>query len=757
MRESAYPFLRSVSIAANRQIKPAFLTILIVPLVLIFCSRSDSGLREMNAHLEKAKKYAFSRKNIFSSLARLEHVDSLLSNKSISQGEKIEHQCRKATILLELGRENEAIELLKTLNSEDPGLKTKILRTLGIAYLRLGERTNCINNHAAESCILPFNGIGFHRDTTGSQQAINIYKTMLAINPDDLESRWLLNIAYMTLDQYPKGIPEKYLIPGMEGDTVEKIAPFIDIAANLGLDLNTMAGGSIADDFDNDGYLDLMISTMYIDGQLRYFRNNGDGSFTDLSQRSGIKDIAGGLNMVQADFNNDGFKDFFVLRGGWQKSFGDEPNSLIRNNGDGTFSDITIPSGLLSFHPTQTATWNDFDNDGFLDLFIGNESEGFNVHSSELYLNNGDETFREVAALSKCDLRLYVKGVTSGDYDNDGWVDIFASTMSGQRVLLKNKGKVNGQLHFEDVTRSAGLSEQKNNTFPTWFWDYDNDGWLDIFACDYTSDKSLGVYAASEKLGIEAGMPDKMLLYHNNKNGTFSNVANQSGLTTNVFAMGSNFGDINNDGFLDMYLGTGNPSYQSLVPNKMFLNKEGKTFAEVTAAARVGHLQKGHGVSFADLDNDGDQDIYIKMGGAYPGDAYQSALFMNPGQGNNNWITLDLVGSNANKSAIGSRIILYITENGLKRQIVRDVNSGGSFGASPLRREIGLGNAVKVDKLEIQWRGSKGAQTINNLSANHFYKITEGDDAAEVLPQKKIVWNLPELLCAPDYSISGTK
>jgi len=199
-----------------------------------------------------------------------------------------------------------------------------------------------------------------------------------------------------------------------------------------------------------------------------------------------------------------------------------------------------------------------------------------------------------------------------------------------------------------------------------------------------------------------------------------------------------------------MYLGTGNPSFLSLVPNKMFLNKQGKAFAEVTASARVGHLQKGHGVSFADLDNDGDQDIYIEMGGAYPGDAYQNALFLNPDQTSNNWITFELVGVHANKCAIGSRVTLHITENGIKRQIVRDVNSGGSFGASPLRREIGLGNAVKVDRLEIRWQGSNTIQTIENLSANHFYRITEGDDDVEVLQQKKIIWNLPELLCTPD-------
>jgi len=725
------------------------LAIIICAVLLTFCSGSDRCLLEMNDLIDQVKRTTFSAKNSFSPVAKLEHMDSLLLDEHSSRHEKLFCKYLKANILLELGQEDKAIQLLKDLEPEEINFRNLVFRTLAIAYLRLGERTNCINHHAAESCILPFKGIGFHCDIAGSQEAINLYEKLLAINPNDLESRWLVNIAYMTLGKYPKEVPRNYLIPGMEGDTLEKVKPFVDIAADLGLDVSTMAGGAIADDFDNDGYLDLVISAMYLSERLYYFRNNGDGSFTDLSEASGLRAIAGGLNIIQTDFNNDGFKDIFVLRGGWQAEFGNEPNSLIRNNGDGTFSDITTQSGLLSFHPTQTATWNDFNNDGLLDVFIGNESSGLNTHACELFINNGDETFQNIAATAHCDIRLYVKGVTSGDYDNDGRVDLFLSTMSGKRILLRNKTKPNERIDFEDVTIAAGIAEQKNNSFPTWFWDYDNDGWLDIFACDYSFNSTLAVYEACEKLGIEAGAPDKMLLYHNNKDGTFTLVSQEAGLTTNVFAMGSNFGDIDNDGFLDMYLGSGNPAYQSLVPNKMFLNKEGKKFAEVTASARVGHLQKGHGVSFADLDNDGDQDIYIEMGGAFPGDAYQNALFMNPGQNENNWITLDLVGTRANKCAIGSRVIVHITENGVKRQIVRDVNSGGSFGASPLRREIGLRTAAMVDKIEIQWRGSD-TQIIKNLPVNHFYRITEGDDHAEMLPSRKVTWNLPELLCVPN-------
>ncbi|MBA4055236.1 MAG: hypothetical protein C0490_11025 [Marivirga sp.] len=364
-------------------------------------------------------------------------------------------------------------------------------------------------------------------------------------------------------------------------------------------------------------------------------------------------------------------------------------------------------------------------------------------------MNNQDGTFREIATKAHCDILNFVKAVTSGDYDNDGWKDIFISTMDGKRKLLRNQGLFQNEISFADMTSMAGLDNEKGRTFPTWFWDYDNDGWLDIFVCDYTFDRSLAYYAAAEKLNLKAGNPEKMLLYHNNHDGTFTNVADEVGLTKNVFAMGSNFGDIDNDGFLDMYLGTGNPQYQSLIPNKMFKNLGGKQFVDVTTSARVGHLQKGHGVSFADMDNDGDQDIYIEMGGAYPGDAYQNSFFLNPGQGDNKWICLDLEGTTSNRSAIGSRVRLTFKENGTVRSVYRDVNSGGSFGASPLRREIGIGQATVIDEIEITWHGSSKVQTFKNVKPNQFLKIVEGKDQMETIPLKTLNWILPDRLCDP--------
>ncbi|MEJ1240625.1 FG-GAP-like repeat-containing protein [Chryseolinea sp. T2] len=707
--------------------------------------------REMVQLLKEAHHQGYNPRNTFRPDAKLPFMDSLLSNPHSSEGEIRFCTYLKANILLELGEEKKAIRLLEPLVKSRYRNDTQILKTLALAYLRLGERSNCVSNHASESCILPISGLGIHNDMDGSRKAIESYQALLRVDPSDLESRWLLNLAYMTIGDYPEKVPADLLIPGMQGDTTHRVRPFEDIAGDLKLEVGNMAGGSITDDFDNDGYVDVITSGWGTSDAMHYFHNSGDGKFEDWSQKMQLKGITGGLNLLQTDYNNDGYKDIFVLRGAWRGAFGHDPNSLLRNNGDGTFTDVTTASGLLSFHPTQTATWNDFNNDGWLDVYIGNESVVGNfseMHPNELYINNQDGTFREVAHKALCDLLGFVKGVTSGDYDNDGWQDIFISTMDGGRRLFRNKGVKDGEISFTDATVIAGLSNEKNRTFPTWFWDYDNDGWLDIFLCDYTFERSLGYYEAAEKLGIAAGADDKMLLYHNNGDGTFTNVSKKVGLTTNVFAMGANFGDIDNDGYLDMYLGSGNPLYQSLVPNKMFHNLGGKEFADVTTSARVGHLQKGHGVSFADMDNDGDEDIYIEMGGAYPGDSYQNSFFLNPGQNTNNWISIELEGKKSNRLAIGTRIKVSFRENGVVRHVFRDVNSGGSFGASPLRQHIGIGQASVIDAIEINWGGSHTIQKIQNVKPGQSVVIKEeGEMTTRQL--KSIDWVLPNRLCIP--------
>lgn len=701
----------------------------IAPLMLIVaCNPTTSSDQSMVSLLQKVSRQVSVPGNSFCPEAQKPHLDSLIA-VTRDPYELFNLKSALGAAYLKLGEEKKAIEIYQELlkKAQETGLfdTDKILSQLALSYMRLGEKMNCVHNHSTESCIFPLSAAAVHQDKYGSQKAIELYKSILKLDPRNMEARWLLNIAYMTVGGYPQDVPAEYLLKLIPNEA-KSFKPFVDIAPNLGLDKKTMAGGSIVDDFNNDGYLDIVLSSWGLDEKMNFFKNNGNGSFSDASVSSGLAQFTGGLNMLQTDYNNDGFKDILVLRGGWKKEYGNEPNSLLRNNGDGTFTDVTKESGLLSFHPTQTATWADFNNDGWLDVFIGNETSSDSVKNPcELYINNKNGTFTNVSKQCHADITAFVKGVTSGDYNNDGWPDLFISTLNGKKILLQNEGKT-GKLLFKDVSEEAGLTKNQNPTFPTWFWDYDNDGWLDILVCEYQFNNSLAWYAAAEALGSTKNISGRIFLFRNKHDGTFEDVTEKVGLNKVAFAMGSNFGDIDNDGYPDIFLGTGNPQYESLVPDKMFQNIKGEKFLDVTSAARVGSLQKGHGVCFADLDDDGDEDIFIKMGGAYIGDAYQNSLFLNPGQNNNHWIGISLEGVKTNRAAIGARIKVTFKENGVERSVYHDVNSGGSFGCNPLEQHIGIGSATVIDRIEINWPVSQSVQVFENIRPDQHLKIKEG-------------------------------
>ncbi|MEO9071154.1 MAG: CRTAC1 family protein, partial [Ginsengibacter sp.] len=374
----------------------------------------------------------------------------------------------------------------------------------------------------------------------------------------------------------------------------------------------------------------------------------------------------------------------------------------------------------------------------WLDVFIGNETTpGEEPNPCELYINNKNGTFTEVAAKAGCAITQFVKGVTSGDYNNDGLTDIFISTLNGNKILLKNETVKGGPVKFVDVSKEAGLTNNLSRTFPTWFFDYDNDGWLDILVCGYEFTGTLATYAGAEAIGGAVNNAGKVFLFRNNHDGTFEDVSAKVGLNKIAFAMGCNFGDIDNDGYLDFYLGTGNPSFKSVVPNKLFKNMDGKSFLDVTTSARVGNLQKGHGVAFADLDNDGNQDIYIKMGGAYVGDAYENSLYLNPGQNHNNWVNILLEGTVSNKIAIGAKIKVTFKENNIERSVYRDVNSGGSFGSNPLNQHIGIGQATNIERIEITWPVTGKVQVFANPPIDTNIKIKEGDSELKTYQLKR--------------------
>jgi tetratricopeptide (TPR) repeat protein len=700
-----------------------------------------SGHDQMIHYLNELEKKNASRENFFCPEAKVAHYDSLILTSPKEQ-DIITANYYKAYFLLQAGEPEQAIEIFKNLlnrmDTTDQDALRVVNQYLGVAYLRLGEQMNCITNRTSESCIFPIQGKGIHLDNMGSKNAIAHFESVLRSSPDDLETRWLLNIAYMTLGFYPDSVPDEFLIPGLAGQESPDIKPFQEISTEIGIVERNMSGGVIVEDFNLDGFLDIVTSAWGLHEPMHFWLNNGDGSFTDFSAQSKLGEFKGGLNMMQTDYNNDGYPDIFVLRGGWMGKFGRQPNSLLRNNGDNTFTDITIESGLLSFIPSQTAAWNDFNNDGWLDVFIGNESSQHDLYPCELYMNQKNGTFKNMAYTAGVDVMDFAKAVTSGDYDNDGWPDIFISTMNRKSYLFRNLGVVDGVVKFEDVSDRAGFAKQPSKTFPTWFWDYDNDGLLDIFLCSYEFDKSLGYYEAAEKLNQPLREESKMKLYHNNGDGTFTNVADQVGLSMVANAMGSNFGDIDNDGFLDFYLGTGNPDSKSIIPNRFFKNERGTSFKDVTASARLGHLQKGHGVAFADMDYDGNEDIYLQVGGSFKGESNQNGLYMNPGQGENNWVEIKLQGVQSNRLGIGSRIKVTFRENGVERHVYRDVNSGGSFGSSPIHSHIGIGKATQVDRIEIQWSGSNAKQEFTNIAANQYIRIEEGNSEPEIISRNKL-------------------
>ena len=640
--------------------------------------------------------------------------------------------------MLNAGRNEETVRGLETLVRESEfstdyinEFSRPFFELLALAYLRTGELENCVANHGAQSGILPIRGDGVHRLTSGSERAIDLYEKLLAADPTDLNSRWLLNVAYMTLGRYPKAVPAPHLIPGLAPDADCPFEPLVNVSLGLGIDVNDISGGVAVEDFDGDGLLDIICSSYGLRDQLRFFRNNGDGSFTDRTEAANLVGILSGLNLIHADYDNDGNIDLFVLRGGWLRQQGGHPNSLLRNRGDGTFEDVTRSAGLLSNHPTQTAGWADFDRDGDLDLFIGNESTDGDIHPCQLFVNQGDGTFVERAAAYGVDARGGIKGVAWGDYDNDGYPDLYLSNLTGRNFLFRNNGPdTDGDgWSFTNVTVDAGVAEPLHS-FPTWFFDYDNDGRLDLFVGGYDPTEMEAVAASEAAYLLQTGSLRSLpKLYRNAGGGVFEDRTRAADLERPMFAMGSNFGDLDNDGNLDMYIGTGAPDLRSLVPNLLFHNTGTGGFDDLTYRCGMGHVQKGHAVGFGDIDNDGDEDVYAVLGGAVEGDRFQNALFRNDNSGAN-WISIRLTGTTANRSAIGARLELtLLLPDGSERTLYRWVGTGGSFGGNSLRQEIGLGDAEQLRRLIVIWPDSqRTTQTFSNLETRRHYQLTQGEN-----------------------------
>lgn len=648
--------------------------------------------------------------------------------------------------LLKAGKNEAALRHLQSLEhiakANGPqvwnGLGPQLLKGEALGFLRVAEQQNCCASNNANSCLVPISGSGVHSKQYGSRNAVRCLTEALKLRPNDSEARWLLNIAYMTLGEYPDKVPARWLIPLKTYGGDYPMKKFYNAAPDLGLDYLNWAGSVAMDDFKCNGTLDLVLSSWRWDKPLRYIRNNGDGTFTDRTAESGLADELGGLNIITTDYNNDGRPDIVVLRGGWMGRNGDYPLSLLRNDGNGHFTDVTIQAGLLTFGPTQTAVAFDYNGDGLLDLFVGYESTPGDPHPCKLFRNNGNGTFTDVTKECGLDIVRFVKGVVSADFMHSGRPGLYISCNGEPNILLRNDGPAGpdrsptAPWKFTNISHTAGVDTQ-HKSFSCFFFDYDNDGWPDIYVNGYGPTRSVGD-VANDYLGLPT-VAEKARLYHNNHDGTFTNVSKQAHLDKVVLGMGVNFGDLDNDGWLDIYVGTGNPDLGMLIPKRMFRNHNGKYFDEVTTTGNFGHLQKGHGAAFGDLNNNGQQDVFMVMGGALESDTARNCLFVNPGN-KNHWITLQLTGVKSNRIALGAEICVTATTPHGDRQFYRTVSTGGSFGNNPLRQEIGLGDATGIKQVTIHWPTSGISQTFSNLEMDDFYKIREDNPGAEL-------WNVP--------------
>lgn len=731
------------------------LIVFLACLVSIFCLNSCSDQGQSERHHGKSEVLVPGTAAMMDSMRRIIKNADIFSNpyinakkarKLIAQSESnpndpnlIFQACNQ---LILAGENEKALVQLESLNEyassiQDPQkrkeAKSYVLPLLSLAYWRMAESANCIGGAASGSCILPIKEEYLYRDRKPVEMAIKSIEELLVYFPDDWNHVWLLNVANMARGTYPEGVSERFRIPESEFAPKSDFPYFQEEARDRGISMNGTAGASISEDFNNDGLMDLFVTSWGIKGQCKLFIQTADGQFDDVTEEWGLDGMIGGLNAIQGDYNNDGFQDIFLMRGAWLKN-DILPNSLFKNVAGKGFEDVTIPMNMYDRNPCQAGVWGDFNNDGWLDLYVGNEtprsadSQGIIKTRDRLYINQEGKSFTDQFEDSGIHQGTFTKGVSAGDINGDGWLDLYVSNFGQKNALYLNSG-ARDQVKFNVKTGC----EKPISSFPCWMFDFNQDGLLDIFSASFYDERSgnnFSGYIAKEMKGGSAEN-ETSALYIQTPDGEFKNIVDDVGLNTNIFAMGSNYGDLNYDGYPDMYLGTGEPGLASIIPNRLFMNIGGTAFKDVSFEGGFAHIQKGHAVSFADMDQDGDLDLYATMGGAFEGDIFHNALFVNPGF-ESNYIKVKLIGKNCNSFGVGAKIQVDIEQkDGSQRSVYHWVNSGGSFGANPLLASIGLGkNAKRVTRITVAWPGRDDKQLITeNIALNSVLIIDEENGA----------------------------
>ncbi|MFN7998039.1 MAG: CRTAC1 family protein [Bryobacteraceae bacterium] len=495
----------------------------------------------------------------------------------------------------------------------------------------------------------------------------------------------------------------------------------------------TMGPGVAFLDYDNDGWMDLyMVNSGTADFyqpktpiRNALYHNNRDGTFTDVTEKAGVAGGTFGMGVAVGDYDNDGFPDLFVT------SFG--RCILYHNNGNGTFTDVTDKSGLATPGWTTSAVWFDYDNDGRLDLFVcsfvdygttqhfscGDNKLGrkyyciprvFRPTHSFLYHNNGDGTFTDVTKGTDIERALGKGlGVVATDINNDGKMDLFVANDTVQNFLFMNRG--DGK--WEEIALSAevGFSEngQARSGMGVDSADFDGDGWPDLFVANVDQ--------------------EMFSLYKNKHDETFSDVAHPNGVaqaTRLLSGWGLKFFDYDNDGLIDLILSNGHPDdmieqYSAQVKYKepllLFHNESGK-LQNVSASAGPAFTKMfpSRGLAIGDYDNDGRLDVLIGNNGGAP-------LLLHNNAAGNHWLGLKLIGTKANRDAIGARIVW--TAGGVKRSRLK-INGGSYLSSHDPREILGLGQAAKVDSLEVHWPApSKQVDRYTDLPADRYMEIKE--------------------------------
>jgi enediyne biosynthesis protein E4 len=499
----------------------------------------------------------------------------------------------------------------------------------------------------------------------------------------------------------------------------------------------SMASGCAFFDYDNDGWMDIfLVNTGPCDffnpspdrrPRNALYKNNRDGTFTDVTARAGLEGVAFGMGVAAADYDGDGFTDLYVTAYG--------RNTLYHNNGDGTFTDVTEKAGLQDPNWSTSAVWFDYDNDGKLDLFVcsfvqydgdaknlcGNNLEGKNYYciprlfhgrASKLYHNNGDGTFTETGHLTSIGKMLGKShGVVATDINNDGWMDLFVANDTEANYLFANRG--GGK--FEEIGFPAGVAYSDEGRARSGMGvdsaDYDNDGRLDLFVANIDH--------------------EQFSIYHNDGSESFSDVGPETGIAhaTHLYSgWGLKFFDYDNDGDVDLILSNGHPDdmVQTDTPGVTYqeplllFHGNAETFENVSSKAGPAfqEMWSARGLAVGDFDNDGGLDVLINNNGGAP------LLLHNEVGRKNNWVGLQLIGRKCNIGAVGAWIRWGF--NGKKRSRLK--TAGGSFLSSHDPREIlGIGTATKLDFLEVQWPQPSGkVEHFTNVPINRYITIEEG-------------------------------